>query len=150
MWALLVFLMPRGASAIQPRLPPVRIEGNSTVYHVGDGMNNGKLGCVAEARRLLGHNNLGDNLPIVALRDPEAPACGTLVYIEHARTHRVALALRLDSGPWSCYAEDDARTTVVGPMCPPGSKRKSVADLTKRVANEIDHDGFDPVRIRWW
>lgn len=127
-----------------PNLPPVRLSGLATVYYRGDGMSGPHLGCVRAARRILGHNRFTDDLPVIATR--RGPACGTLVMVEHARTGARTWAWRLDSGPWSCYAPDGARTVAL--QCPNG-KRRSIADLSLRVAREIGHDGYDPIRLRW-
>lgn len=120
-----------------PRLPPVRAVGVATVFHVHDRDNpNIALGCVRAARRL-GLRDLRDDLPIVAMRDVDGPPCGTLIYVE--RAGRVALTIRLDSGP---HGRDTAGVF------------RGLIDLSPAVARAIELPGSGVnrrgiVAVRW-
>jgi hypothetical protein len=130
-------------------LPPVRASGVATVYWRGDGQSGRFLGCVREARRLLGRNEFRDDLPIIATRDN--PPCGTFVVVEHARTGRRTGAVKLDFGPFGCRLPDGQRQVVLGEHChAQGGRRLAIADLTRRVASEIGHQGREAIRLRWW
>lgn len=131
-------------SHVLPSAPILR--GPSTVYWLGDGYNNGKLGCTAAAKRHLGHDRLRDELPIVATRGKRKPiACGDLVLVTNLRTNLSTLARKLDTGPWSAY-RDGERITCLD--CPPGWRRRSMVDLSRAVAAAIGHDGYDPIEVR--
>lgn len=127
-----------------PSVPPVRATGTATVYWLGDGHNNGKLGCVGASRRLLGHNVLSDMLPVIATR--WRPRCGTLVLIENVKSRKTTWALVLDRGPFGCKLQNGER--IVSLRCP--GKRLSLVDLTPRIAKELGIRGRGTVRLRWW
>ena len=130
-------------------LPPIRARGVATVYWRGDGHSGAHVGCVREARRLLGTNEFRDDLPIVATRDN--PPCGTFVVVEHVRTRRRTPAVKLDFGPFGCRMPDGKRRVVVDDACESqGGRRLAIADLSRRVAREIGHGGRDAIRLRWW
>jgi len=125
--------------------PPVRAVGIATTYWPGDGHSGKTLGCVSEARRLLGSAEFRPGLPVIATRD--APRCGTLVDVENVRTGARTLTIRADSGPWGCFWPDGSRT--VERDCK-GGRRAAIADLTRRVAREIGARGHERVRLRWY
>lgn len=124
-------------------MPRVRAVGIATTYWRNDGYNHGRLGCVREARRLLGHRELRDELPIIATR---AGRCGQRIVVENVGTGARTVALRLDAGPWGQACPDGWRAAVhLGPGC----RWRGVADLTRRVAREIGATGWTRVRLRW-
>jgi len=132
-------------------LPPVRATGVGTVYWRGDGQSGGHVGCVRQARRLLGTNEFHDDLPIIATR--AVPRCGTFVVVEHVRTGRHTPAVKLDFGPFGCEMPDGGREVVVrsGGCRERGGRRLAIADLTRRVAREIGAKlGRTRIRLRWW
>ena len=131
-------------------LPPVRATGVATVYWRGDGHSGRYLGCVRQARRLLGKNDFRDDLPIIATRGE--PPCGTFVVVEHIGTGRHTPAVKLDFGPFGCRMPDGKRQVVVqdGGCHARGGHPLAIADLTRRVASEIGHRGRDRIRLRWW
>lgn len=153
--ATIVVCLPIGAGAeillvvlttVAARIdPPVRARGVATTYWRGDGMSGRHLGCVAAARRLIGHHNFSDDLPVIATR--YGPSCGTAVLVENVRTGRRTWAVKLDSGPYGQNCPDGWRA---GKRLGPGCRWRGVADLSLRVAREIGHDGWDTVRLRWW
>lgn len=119
-------------------LPPVRLVGIATTYHVDDGFSGDTFGCVREARRLLGSSRFRDDLPTVAMRPELGVPCGGLVYVE--RTGLRTLAIRLDSGPWGTDFD---------------GSYKGIVDLTPTVAEAIRLPGRGvirkgKVRLRWY
>lgn len=122
------------------------LEGTSTIYWENDGHNNGTLGCKGAALRKIGNTKLSDELPIIATRGKKSPVeCGQWVMIENIRTGKYTVAVKLDTGTYSCYNADNKRITAL--VCPLGWKRKSILDMTLKVARAIDHNGLDKIRV---
>ena len=120
--------------------------GIATTFYAQERWNNGVLACKGEATRLFGHHLHLDDLPIVATR--YKPRCGSVVEVKNLRTGKVALALRLEAGPWGCRWPDGSRS-VVKQCFGLGGRRIVDFDLSRSLAQAIGSDGRDPVRIRW-
>jgi hypothetical protein len=110
-------------------LPPVRLSGIATTYHVGDGFSGATFGCVKEARRLLGSSKFRDDLPTVAMRPELGVRCGQVVYVE--RDGLRTIAVRMDSGPFGKH---------------PDGTYKGIVDLTPTVAKAIKLPGVGIMR----
>lgn len=122
--------------------------GIATIFLEQEGYNNGKLGCVAEARRLLGHERMRDHLPIVAMRAGEDGApCGTVVSVTRLATGARALGIVLDTGGWGCRLSSGVRVLRGIGQCE--GKRISLVDLSASLAATLGCDGWDRVRVAW-
>jgi hypothetical protein len=165
LWCALIFSMGPASlvsrmcsthtSTVVHRLPRARLAGIATVFHPGDGHGGGgTLGCVSESRRLLGTDQMRDDLPIVAMRDGLGVACGESVYVENPRNGLRTLAIRASSGPFGMRC-GDTRIVALDGRLKPGCTWLGVVDLSPRVAREINLPGRGRIRrgevkLRWW
>lgn len=150
---ILCALSPLGAPCLPPRLPPVRASGIATVFQARERHNNGRLGCVREARRLLRHSAMRDHLPVIATRS--IPRCGTPILVENPGNGKRAWALRLDAGPMGCYRGAERRILGPGSCAEWGGRRAAIADLSPVIAAALELTGRGArrrglVRLRWW
>ena len=80
--------------------PEATLRGPSSVFWRGDGYSGSEFACKSAALRWLGSSELRNDLPVIATRGKQKPIpCGSTVAVWNLRTGRIALAVKLDTGP---------------------------------------------------